>query len=179
LPSMCHSKARAGKTTIYDSPSLVPVAGFDNIVNLPYAGASAGASCFLPPSINLLNGLYPIGFTVTVNTTARSSVHSPIRFHIPDSPSITVVLAIFAILSGLYALQRKRKARPCRYSFAIVGTPVLFLAAISVGCGAGLGTSGGASSGTPSGTYTLTVTGTYASGSTALTHSINLTLSVQ
>jgi FG-GAP-like repeat len=181
LPSV---NVTAGQTKSYDSPSLVPVAGFDKIVNLTCTGAPAGASCLLPPSINLSNGLYPIGFTVTVNTTARASVPSPIRLHIPDSPPSIIVLVIFAILLGFYALQRKRKGRLYRYSVAVVGAPVLFLVVILGGCGAGgsqipgLGTIGGANSSTPPGTYTLTVTGTYASGSTSLTHSINLTLSV-
>jgi len=38
---------------------------------------------------------------------------------------------------------------------------------------------GGGNSGTTPGVYTLTVTGTYASGSTTLTHSLNLTLTVR
>ena len=179
LPS---ASVTAGQTTSYDSPSLIPIAGFDKIVNLTCTGAPAGASCILPSSISLLNGLYPVGFTVTVNTTARSSTPSPIRRRIFACPPSAVALVIFAILSAFGALQRKRKVRPWRYSVAVFGAPLLCLVVFWVGCGAGggqisgLGTIGG---GTPSGTYTLTVTGTYSSGSATLTHSVNLTLSVQ
>lgn len=55
----------------------------------------------------------------------------------------------------------------------------LLLALVMTTCGGGGGGGGGSSNpGTPAGSYTLTVTGTFGSGSTALSHSITLTLNV-
>jgi len=55
----------------------------------------------------------------------------------------------------------------------------LLLAIMMVACGGGGGGGGGSTNpGTPGGTYTLIVTGTVGSGTSALSHSVTLSLNV-
>jgi hypothetical protein len=92
----------------------------------------------------------------------------------------TQIPIFFAIcgLPGLLLLRGWRFTLSKRKTAAIYGTALLGIVCfVMAGCGGNASSTGGAS--TPAKTYTLTVTGTFASGSTNLSHSTNLTMVVQ
>jgi hypothetical protein len=93
-------------------------------------------------------------------------------------------LALWLALCGLPGLVlmgsfRPSRARRSRFLSGVVLLCLLSLGVTASGCGGGGGNIGSGSGGTPTGSYNLTVTGTFASGSTTLTHSTKLTLVVQ
>jgi len=78
---------------------------------------------------------------------------------------------------GAWAFLGARRARAAWRAGFLPLAAGLLLAAAMAGCGGG-GPPAGSNHGTPTGTYVLTVTGTVGSGSSAVTHSVSLTLNV-
>jgi len=95
-------------------------------------------------------------------------------------PSIAVyrpALLILGLLglALLAGLARYRRERHPRLAYGLAFLLLLYAGLMMPACGR---VSGG-NAGTPAATYTLVVSGTFASGSIALTHSTTLTLVVQ
>jgi O-antigen ligase len=84
--------------------------------------------------------------------------------------NITSLLAALALLATI-VLGRRRQVR-LTFGFAML------MVVLGAGC-AGVVKSTTSNTGTPAGSYTLTLTGTSGTGSTALTHSISVTVNVQ
>jgi uncharacterized repeat protein (TIGR01451 family) len=163
--------------------SLAPAGGFSQPVAFTCSGAPAKSTCNVNPAVVTLNPTSPTAVMVTVATTA-STMGLP---GAPPPPPIgappILVWPLATVLAGaVLALARRKRGRvPLRLAF---GTAVLMVAVLGVfsmpGCG---GTMVQApvihTAGTPSGTYNIDVTGTYSTGATTLSHSVQLTLKVQ
>lgn len=156
----------AGSTATYNL-SLSGIAGFTGTVNLACTGAPLAATCSVnPPSLSL-NGTSPANFSVTVSTTARSSVFFfPPMLPEPFTFSPGLLTWVFLAMFAAAALSRATVRRHTGRLAAVLG--ILLLVA---GCGGGT-TKPPVQIGTPAGTSTITVTAT--SGSAARSSSLTL-----
>jgi photosystem II stability/assembly factor-like uncharacterized protein len=174
----------AGQSATY-TLSVIPQGGFNQAVSLACTGAPSEATCTVTPASVALNGSSSQNVTVTVTTTAASALP-------PGNPPAGQgrwPRALWIVMLGLAAIGALRfvgagSARPNRSakrSPTSALAAILLFVALWASCGGGGGSSGGGGGkpGTPVATYTLTVTGTYASGSTTLTHNLTLTLTVK
>ena len=173
-----------GGTATY-SLSIVAVGGFSQNTTFNCTGAPSGARCTVSPaSVTLSSSATNV--TVTVATTAPSlglPQHNlpPIRPGHPR-PWFLWTMALVASASLDWAIRGRVHPRAGRSRAALATFAVLLLVILaSPACGGGGGAevSPPSNPGTPLGTYTLTATGTCASCSTTLSHSVNLTLQVQ
>jgi hypothetical protein len=106
-------------------------------------------------------------------TTVAASPPLGIPFPRPDYQLFYLItkLLVVSFLIRLFSWRRGRRPR-WAYGFAFL---LIFCAGLMSACGSG----GGGNQGTPAGTYPLVVSGTFTSGSTSLTHKVNLNLVVQ
>jgi hypothetical protein len=167
LPSATIS---AGQTATYQ---LVVNAesGFDGSVSLTCGGSPVAASCtFSQPTV-----MPGTPFTLIVASTAPSLI-SPRTIRPPHVPGPKVLLAL-AMLLICFAWMVTASRRPWARWRVLPLALGLLLALALVSCGRG-GPASGSNHGTPTGTYNLKVTGTFTSGSAAVSRSITLTLNV-
>jgi hypothetical protein len=165
--------------------SVVAVGGFDQNVTFTCAGAPSEAACTVSPS-SLTPSSSSTNLTVQVTTTApsvgapRPNPRPPIC-PVQSSPWLLWTAALAALGSlgraarGCVQLELARS----RAGLVTLAALLLFVGAIAACGGGGSTTLFHSNPGTPPGSYTLTVTGTWASGSTNLSHSVILTLQVQ
>jgi photosystem II stability/assembly factor-like uncharacterized protein len=145
--------------------------GFTNSVSLACSGLPSLSSCsFTPPSVTPGSGTATS--TLTITTTAPSSVFPMFEPGQPSAPVLAFWLGLLAVLAAL-AVVARRSGR--KLGFGIASCALLIcLAAPVISCGGG-GSSALSHPGTPAGTYSVTVTGT----SNQLQHSASVTLTVQ
>jgi beta-propeller repeat-containing protein len=170
-----------GQSATY-SLSIAPSGGFNQSVGFVCGNAPAGTTCTVSPSSVTLDGSNSVTSKITVTTTAPS--FSPPMGHRPMSPLginfkvPSAWLLVLAVLMAFLAAASRRR-RPAWLGLAVL----VLLAGVWVSCGGGSasppGGGGGGNPGTTPGVYTLTVTGTYSSTGGNLSHSVNLTLTVQ
>jgi hypothetical protein len=180
----------AGQAATYNL-NLTATPGFNATINFTCTGAPSLATCTVSPSIVGSTGSSATPITVTVATTAGSSVAPRLRLVPPGGgypayPWSAIGLLLSAALAlGLAA--RTHRAAPTggaastRMSFTISAIAAMLMAlALGVSACGGGGGGGGPihNPGTPTGTYTLTLTGAATSGSTTLTNNLKLTLTV-
>jgi VCBS repeat-containing protein len=166
----------AGQTANY-SLTLSPADGFSQTVNLTCTGAPSLATCTLTPSSAALNGTASATVGVAITTTAPSTalLAPPAgRFQPPGINGFGRLFWLYGIL-GLASLATLAAARKRRAAYLLGAC--LLLAMLWTACGGSSTPPPKTVPGTPAGTYTVVVTGAAASTST-LTHTINLTLTV-
>lgn len=164
-----------GQTATY-SLTLSPLGGFKQSVQLSCTGAPAGATCTVSPSSISLNGTAAQTASVTVATAGSSA-----GLLVPAGRNSKTAFGVWLSLSGVFGLVPivLPKSPRRRMRQALLRT-LMLLCALAVlmtpACGGGSGSNSG---GPQAGTYNLTVTGVFSSGSTTLTHTTKLTLTVQ
>ena len=159
--------------------NLSPSGGFNQVVSLACSGAPQAGTCTISPNSVTLNGSSASTATLTVTTTVRGMLgpQTGPRWIFPGLPAmgerieLTKILWLMATLALLGLLAGRRRQVRLALEFAIL------MVVLGAGC-AGAVKSTTTGSGTPAGTYTLTLTGASGVGSSALNHSINLTLTV-
>ncbi|HTS70142.1 MAG TPA: choice-of-anchor tandem repeat GloVer-containing protein [Terriglobia bacterium] len=155
--------------------SLGSLGGMVGTVSFTCTGAPSEATCTVSP-----NPASP-GASVTVNVTttapSRLAPHvspPPLR---PPRPQPLLGLAILLIcMVGALSFQRSRGGSMRR--LPLVAGCLLLLVLAACGGGGGGGGTTPSNPGTPAGTYTLMVTGTAGAGSSAVSHSVSLTIIV-
>jgi hypothetical protein len=186
----------AGGTATY-TLAFTGTPGFTGTVSLTCGGAPTLATCTVSPSSLPLNGTTAANATVSVSTTARSIVAPRTLLRPPTMRTRPipiwpwVALAMLALYGAAVALRASHGSALLPWaepgSVAVrwrlgLATGLLFLAMLATlampACGGGGGGGGGGNPGTPAGSYTLTVTARVTSGTATLTHTTNLTLTV-
>jgi hypothetical protein len=167
----------AGQTARYII-SLLPVGEFNQQLSLACSGAPKESTCSVSPSSAVLNGASPAQVTVTVGTTAPSSLlplaHPFSRLHHTSLPVVTLAGTLLAML--LVNVMRGRLRSAARVIGFLLAVSA---AALMASCGGASGNSSASDSlGTPQGSYSLTITATYGMENTSLQRELALTLTV-
>ena len=174
----------AGQTATYTLSVSPAQGGFNQSVSFTCTPPPDYTTCAISPnSVTLGNS----ATNVTVTVTTKAASMGPPRFRpLPPaphpSPSLRVLLMLALVLVGTaWAVALRESCGTSRRRFSIVPLAAgLLLALALTGCGGG-GSGGGppcCTTATAPGTYTVTVTGTAGLGSSALSHSLALTLIV-
>jgi hypothetical protein len=158
--------------------------GMSGTVSFACSGAPSEATCTVAPN-PATAGSSPTNVTVTVTTTA-ASISAPRSRPLPPvpplSPGIRSLSMLALVLVAIaWAILRWNQPGLSRWRSTMIpfAAGLLFTLTLA-GCGGG-GGGGGITNhdpGTPAGTYTLTVSGTTGSGSSVLSHTTTLTLTV-
>src|SRR5882672_6698005 len=167
----------AGNPAVYNL-QVNPSGGFTGSVSLACTGAPAYAGCTPSTTPVTVSGTSSVPFIVNVTTTKGSFVApGRIRELFPRIPKSPVTMNFFLFLVALAICRMALKGRTTSIR-AYVHAAILLVALTTLltACGSGGygGGTGGGTPGTPAGTYTLTITGT----SGGLSHTANLTLTV-
>jgi hypothetical protein len=168
----------AGQPATYNL-QMSPTA-FSGTITLTCTGAPSGSTCTPTPATLTTNGTSPVPFAVNVTTQANSALfrqapeslrRPPISPLVPTISLVTVAWFIFLSLffGGASLSRRSVPVRIKSAYFLALASAAIFLAA----CGGG-STTTPINVGTQKGTYTLVLT----AKSGTLTHSVNLTLTV-
>jgi FG-GAP-like repeat len=182
------STVTAGQTATFGF-NVTPTGGFAQTVSFTCSGAPANSTCTVSPTSAMVSGSTTVPIKVTVATTAGSLVLPTLLQTSPKGPQwpgapVVVVMALLAILFVMAAgmAGSKREFGPARFRWATVGCGLTLAAAslLLTSCGGGsMQTSSQTNSGTATGNYTIKVTGAAGSGSSAVSHSVTFTLTVQ
>jgi hypothetical protein len=191
--SASSSTVPAGTNAMYSIS--VGGAGFTGQVNFTCSGAPTAATCEVIPTFVTLTGSGMATATVTVVTDPRTAVVMPIANRddrwTPSNylwPRIISVAVLAALLVGLVATDWFEMRRTMNWVAVAASAAILLVSMAMSGCGGGGGSSsggstpppsGGTTMGTPAGTYALKVKATTGTGTSAVSHTTNLTLVVQ
>lgn len=161
----------AGQTATYDL-QVSPVSGFNGTVTLGCTDALAKSTCAVSPTSVTVNGTTATAFTVTVTTTASSTLGPLSKRTIWKTPlepllNFRVLFALALLLLGSMVVAAYNPRRRVVPVFAALILSLVWITS----CGGG-GSNGGGSSGTPSGTVTIT------GSSSGVNHSASLNLTV-
>jgi hypothetical protein len=173
----------AGSPATYNL-SLTGKNGYNGTVTFSCSGLPAKASCAFSPASVVANGNLPQSTALTITTTAATAYFvQPVRPNSkPSAPTFWASLSGLGVFGLVLAGDGKKSNR--RQMAIVLGILLLVMMFSLVGCSGGGSSSGGngggggGTPGTPAGTYAVTVTAT-GTGSSAPTHTMNLTLIVQ
>ena len=169
----------AGQAANY-SLSLTPLQNLTGTLTLSCTGAPKGATCTPSPASLSVVGAAPLAVSVSVTTTAGSSLPPAAPFS-PGPPNRELWI-VSAILLGLLAalmlgLDRQRaRARRGFAGAALFGLMCLMAACGGSASGGGTTTPPPVNNATPSGAYTLTLKAADASGATVGAANLSLTV---
>jgi len=162
------SPGQNGTTTI----TIAPIAGFSQAVNFSCSGLPAESTCSFNPTSVTPNGK-AVTTTLTIATTAASA-------GLRGSPMGRAATPLYALLlPGLLgiAIATGSTSKRTRSHWRLLGLGLLFALTLCLpACGGGSGGGGTGNAGTPVGNSTVTVNAT---AGTTLSHSVQVSLSVQ
>ncbi|HEV2398810.1 MAG TPA: VCBS repeat-containing protein [Candidatus Sulfotelmatobacter sp.] len=173
----------AGDSATY-SLVITPTNSFNGTISFSCGTLPSKTTCTFQPSTVVPNGNGQWSTQLTIGTTASTSA----ALHRTNSPLMLATFSGIGVFGMLFANGFKKNRMGI-----VVAMLVLVMMISLVGCagststntggngGNGSGGGGGGSStpGTPSGSYTVVVTASGANGGTAVSHTINLSLTVQ
>jgi hypothetical protein len=163
-----------GSSATY-SLSVGAEGGMSGTVSFNCTGAPSESTCTVSPGSAAPGN----NVTVSVSTTAPSA-NMPRSLRPPRPDGRGPGWCFWAMwIALILLLQSRRYVRTGRRALPLALGAALMLAAALAGCGGGGG--GGNSNsnpGTPAGSYTIVVTGSVGTGSSADSHTVNLTLTV-
>ena len=167
----------AGSPATYDL-ALTGLNGYTGTVSFACSGLPAHAACsFAPSSIVASGATQSVAVTVTTTAATASLTQPALPNSKPAAPSLWASLGGLGIFGLVLAAETKKRNR--RNMAIVLGILLLVMTFALVGCGTSSSSSGpSGSAGTPAGIYTVVVTAT-GTGSSAPTHAMNLTLTVQ
>jgi hypothetical protein len=159
----------AGATATYTA-TLAPIDGFSGTVQLACAGAPTKATCTFAKTPVTLDGSSSVDVTVTVTTTAPTTVSFITPSPLDNTFRLSTLSACigFVPIAGLLLTRRRKLA-------AIAAFVVIAFALVACGGGSNSGGGGGSTPGTPQGTYSLKISGTDG----GLVHTSTITLTVK
>jgi len=169
-PSPASATVSPGQTASYTITIGSKFGAFTNPVSLACSGLPVLSSCAFSPA-NLTPGSSSTTSTLTISTTAPSSVFPLIELRKPNAPIFVLWLVLLFALTSLAVFAGRSERKRC-LAFAMCAVLICLVVPI-LSCGGG--SSGPRNPGTPAGTYSLTVTGI----SNQLQHSTTVTLTVQ
>jgi len=158
------------------SLSVFPQNGFAQTLSMSCSGQPAQSTCSVKPSsVSLKSGPQDVNLVV-VTTGSAAGFTQPFGGP-PGNHWLAWWTALSWALALAWLLGIRRVQRTWRPQWPYGVTLLCLLSAVATipACGGG----GSGSSSTPTGTYTPTVTATYTNGSVQLSHSVNVTLTVQ
>jgi hypothetical protein len=166
--------------------SVAGEGGLSGNLSFTCTGAPSESTCTVTPNpAPVGNSSSNVAVAVTTTAPAASAPRSrPVSPMPPLSPGMRGILMLALLLTAItWAFMRRRIAGAGRWRATMLplGAALLLFLALAA-CGGGGGSVGGGPTknpGTPSGTYMLTVTATAGSGSSALNHTVMLTIIVQ
>jgi hypothetical protein len=141
--------------------------GFDAVTKFTCSGVPSATSCTLSPS--QVTGSGTVAATIVTSTGTSAENRSPINKW-PRRGGALLVCLVVLILPG----SKRRKM----FTSLVIVFALLLVSAQGCGGSGGSSSGGGGSKGTPSGTYTITITGATSAGTTTLTHSVQVKLTV-
>jgi hypothetical protein len=158
-------------TTATADFTVASILGLSGTVALSCSGAPSEASCSFSPST------VAIGSKSTLTITAAAP-HLLSRASHPGLWQQSIGFLAFGMVLMLSVPGAGRRSTRC---FVLVAV-VLVLSMVTISCGGGSFSAKPTpptDSGTPTGSYVLTITATYGSGSSAITHTYPLQLTIQ
>jgi hypothetical protein len=168
-----------GQTASY-SLSVSPIGGFKQTITFSCSGAPSNSTCTVTPGSAALNGSSSASVAVMVATQARSVIHKDPPATIPILLRLghlfDLACLLLAVATGLLGLFRDRRPQ---FTYVLLTLLVLFAGITIYGCNTSNGSGGIGTPGTPAGNYVIAVSASFSSGTTTLTHTSNLTLTVQ
>ncbi len=164
------ASVKTGQPATYTISVGQQFGAFTNAVALACSGLPSLTSCAFSPA-SVTPGSGSTTSTLTISTTAPSSVFPMLPRRVPNVPIFSAWLGLlFIFLAG--AIWAKRSQRKLAFGFTFSALLICVASAI-VACGSA--SKGPTNPGTTPGTYTVSVTGS----SNQLQHSMNVTLTVQ
>lgn len=158
----------AGETATFNLQTT-PLSGFTGTVTMSCTDPMPASTCTSSPQQLAVSGTQSTGFSVTVTTTARSSVLPQLVRRLPPGSRRLLIIALLLLVFGLQWIWSWRQHQQSRFRLAFLLAGALWL------CSCGGGGSNPSSNGTPAGTYTVVATGTISGTS----RTVNLTITVQ
>jgi hypothetical protein len=162
----------AGQTASYTVTIASKFGAFTNPVSLACSGLPSLGQCVFSPA-SVTPGSTSVASTLTISTTAPSSVFPLNEPRIPSAPIFVLWFGVALAFAGMAIFSRNSGRKR---SFVVASSALLICIVLPIfSCGGGGGGGGIHNPGTPKGTYLVTVTGS----SNQLQHSATVTLNVQ
>ena len=149
--------------------SVAPTFGFNQQVSFSCTGLPSESSCGFSPTTVTPNGQNAIATTVSISTTAPSSASNSGQWPFLGGGTVLALCLLYP--------RKKRRQSLWVYSGLLLAIAVCGYGAVS-GC-RGSSSSQPTNPGTPAGTYSITITATSGSGTSAISESTTVSLTVQ